>query len=550
MLARGRRLVIILMAGLWSCHDRDAQPAQVESRPGLFREVTIAEGAPDFHSSMVYSGTHALPEIMGSGLAVFDADGDGDLDIYALDAGPGPAPNRLYLQDDRGRFRAAEQSGLEDPGHATGVAVGDVDGDDDLDVFVGNLGQDRLYLNDGRGVFHAAPGLPHEDSWTTSVGMLDVDRDGDLDLFLVRYLVPEPVVACQLGDQAADFCAPDRYRPLSDILLVNRGDGRFEERSREAGLTAQSGHGLGLCIADFDLDGILDVYVANDADPNQLWLGDGEGRFREAAFERGCAVNGEGRSEAGMGVDVSDLNADGHWDLFLSHLVHESDTLYLSDGAGGFRDATGTAGLYASSLAATGFGLSLSDLDGDGHADIAVANGRVSRGSRVAGAVPHPPWDRYAEADRLLLGDGQGRFAPTDGGDWGRRAEVSRALAAVDIDDDGDLDLVTTQVAGPMRLFINRSEPHFWLRVSCRKRPEGTEVPNTCVEICAGVRRWRLVQAGAQGYLTAVVAPLVFGLGREDRVDDVIVTWPDGQVESFGPAAAGARLVLVKGAGR
>ncbi|HGY90260.1 MAG TPA: CRTAC1 family protein [Planctomycetes bacterium] len=550
----GRLCATLVLGFLLGCGVKDAGSEVDSSAPqGLFRDVTSSLGL-NYESEHRFTGRYELPEIMGSGLAVFDADGDGRLDVYVLSAGAKESsPNCLFLRNEGGGFRKAVGSGLEDPGHGTGVAVGDVDNDGDVDVYVGNWGEDHLYLNDGSGHFRrsAQRGFGG-DAWTTSVAMFDADGDGFLDIWAVHYVEPDPKKACSLRAGARDFCSPKVYRPVADALYRNRGDGTFEDVSRAAGLTTSPRNGLGITVSDFNRDGRPDVFVANDGQANQLWVQQENGRFEDQGMLLGCAVNGEGASEASMGVALGDVDRDGDLDLFMTHLVDESHTLYIRDESGGFTDATATAGLQTPSLRRTGFGTVFLDVDLDGALDLAVVNGRVSRGPLDPSLTEDSPWSVYAERNQLFRGDGRGAFADLGdvAGDFGCVARVSRALVPVDLDDDGDLDLLVTNTAGPLRAYENLTPPGHFLKVWAKHGSRKRTATGARVVVVTDHGRFPAEVGTGASYLSSWDTPLHFGLGSATKVSRIDVVWPGGTKESFGPFDVNTTVTLVTGEGR
>ena len=548
-------LLLMLMLPLLSCSDE--RPVEEDAEPVVFVDVTEESGV-DFRHDVTLHGEYALPEIMGSGVAVLDANGDGNLDLYFVNAGDTKgrgAINRLYLRMEDGRYRdATDESGLGDAGYGMGVAVGDVNGDGHPDLYVGNWGRDALYLGQGDGRFTDATeqaGLTRRD-WTTSVALLDYDLDGHLDIYAVHYLVVDTSIKCTGPRGARDYCSPKSYpKAKSDALLRNLGDGRFEDVSREVGLESRASYGLGVVVDDFNADGRPDIYVANDGQPNHLWINHANGPFTEEALPRGAAVNGNGRAEASMGVAVGDVDGDGHDDLFMTHLDRESHTLYRRTGTRGFADTTIASGLFRPSRPATGFGTALSDLDNDGDLDIVVVNGRVTRNTRtdaVQGTL-----DAYREPNHLFLNDGSGTFqsAPGASPDFCSVSEVSRGLVTADLDGDGDLDLVVTNCGGPARIYENRGgEARAWLAVRVRGPGITRRVIGAQVEVHAGGRTFRRTVTSSASYLSGWDTPLHFGLGDSAEFASIIVNWPGGDRETFAGGPTKQLVTVVRGQGR
>ena len=528
-----------------------------------FTEIT-AEVGVEVAARPWPDGSFFLPEIMGPGLALFDYDGDGDLDILQLRAPPpgdrrAPAPNRLWRQEPDGRFvDVSAASGLDDPGFAQGVAVADVDDDGDLDVYLSNFGPDAFYLNDGDGTFSertAAAGFGG-DAWSSSAAFCDYDRDGDLDLYVAHYLRLDYQRACRSPSGAADYCGPQLFDGVPDTLYRNEGGGRFTDASATAGISNADGgkraKGLGVVCADLTGDDRVDFYVANDGEANQLWVSDGRGRFTEQAMVRGVAVNRRGNPEASMGLALGDVDGDGRFDLYMTHLALENNTLYVGGAQRLYADRTLESGLAAFDLPFTGFGCELADFDHDGDLDLAVVNGRVRRDPARSGGAGEPFWPRYAETNLLLVNDGTGSFA--DGGavaaSFASTREVSRGLAAGDLDRDGDLDLVLSNVDGSMRIYRNDlpTTGNHWLVVRAMTGPR--DAVGAIVTLHASDRRWVRPILSGSSYLSSSEPVAHFGLGAADRVDRVEVVWPDGSRESFDPPATDRRVVLVQGEGR
>ncbi len=537
------------------CGERPA-PAAAPAAAAWFEERLPASGIDFVHRSGA-DGRFLFPEVMAGGAALLDHDEDGDLDLYLVQAGDLLAPskatpgNKLYRNDGGLVFRdATEAAGVGDRGYGMGAAVGDVDGDGHEDLFVTNVGADALYRSRGDGTFvecGAAAGVAGN-AWSTSAAFLDGDEDGDLDLWVTRYVVwsASEERTCRTKTGERTYCSPRSYEaPAPDALFVNDGGGRFADGSEAAGLFAAYGNGLGVACGDFDRDGRVDVYVANDGNPNQLWINRGDGTFQDEAGPRSCAVDGSGVPEAGMGVQALDADGDGDLDLFLTHLRHETNTFYRCEGAW-FQDATAQLGLAAPSFASTGFGLGFHDLDHDGRLDLYVANGRVVRWD-----PPPDPRDPYAEANQLFVGGERGFTEhPSPEGPGRARLHASRAAVFGDLDDDGDVDVVVVNRDAPPYLLANVAPKRGgWavLRVLDR---DGRDALFAELRIEAGALALARRVDRAYGYCGSSDARVHVGLGDAAQVDRVRVRWPDGGLESFGPLAANARHVLERGRGR
>ena len=483
------------------------------------------------------TGEYHLPEIMGSGVALLDYDKDGDLDVYLLQ---GDGPNQLFRNDLKERkpqfTNVTEESGLGHPGFGMGVAIGDYDGDGDSDAFVTNFGADALFENRG-GKFRdvtAKTGLGDE-AFGASATFFDYDRDGDLDLFVTRYVAftRRANKRCQGHIGEIDYCSPLEYPPLPDKLYRNDA-GFFRDVTVEVGLDMAFGNGLGVVARDLDANDLLDVFVANDQAANQLWLGAASGRFTDDALLAGVAYNLHGEPEAGMGIAAGDYDNDGDLDLFVTHLRGQTNTLYRSDGAGSFDDATNTSGLGTPSVPMTGFGAGWLDYDNDGWLDLFVANGDVRRSSlRTNGPFP------YGQPNQLFH-NVEGRFEAE--ALPGSRA--SRGAAFGDIDLDGDVDIVVSNANGPAELLLNQvGASNDWLAFRL-SGPPGAQVKLERVD-AEPLWRW---PASDGSYLSSNSQWAHFGLA-ETTPEAIVVRWPDRSRERWIVEQVNQSLVLAKGAG-
>ena len=529
-------------------------------------EITSESGLDFVHESGATGALHT-PEIMGAGAALWDFDNDGDLDVYLVNgnhtlpdarAAEGPT-NRLYRQEADGRFTdVTAESGLGDSGYGMGVAIGDIDNDGLKDVYVSNYGPDRLYRNRGDGTFEditEAAGID-VDGWSCSVAFFDYDRDGFLDLYVTQYVAYDPRERCYDRAGRLDYCGPKEFPPVSDVLLHNNGNPAapgFTDVSAKAGIASVAAAGLGVVCEDLNDDGWPDVYVANDAYANNLWLNQHDGTFRDAAVVMGAAYNLHGQPEAGMGVLAADLNNDTAPDLFVTHLRVETNTHYRNLGGGaGFADVTGETGLGASSMVFTGFGVAALDIELDGDLDLVVANGRVNRLDPLPGASVEPPWDLLAEPNLFYLNDGRGRFELLDGpvASFCSPIEITRGLVVGDVDSDGDLDLLITNIHGPVRLYRNDAPRRgHWLIVSAIDPRLRRDAVGARITVVSGGRRLVRTIASTSSYLSSCDPRAHFGLGSVDRVDRIEVRWPDGRQERFRGTEVDRRVRLLRGAG-
>ena len=493
------------------------------------------------------AGEHLMPEIMGGGAALFDADGDGDLDAYLVQGGavraePGEnPPDQLFANQGGGTFEdVTAASGADERGYGMGAAVGDADGDGRPDLFVANLGADALLANDGGLVFRdvTATARLGDDGWSTSAAFLDGDGDGDLDLYVARYLVwdPDQELACSNDMGTPDYCSPTAYgAPALDLYYENEGAGIFRDASARAGVQAEAGNGLGVACADFDRDGFTDVFVANDQNANHLWRNRGGGTFEDAAYTRGVAFDRDGKAKAGMGVAVADVDEDGDEDLLVCNLQRETDSFFVNEGAF-FADRTHRAGLAQRSRALTRFGAGFADFDQDGRLDLFLANGRVMRR-----APAHVAGDDYAEPKLLFRGGPGGVFSEVpNGGTAEPLPATSRGAAFGDVDGDGAVDVLVVNRDAPAQLYLNRAPARgAWIGLRVLDA-HGADALGAALELRAGARQLRREVRSASSYLCASSAVVHVGLGAAAGLDSVRVRWPDGHERTFGPLAAGA----------
>ena len=554
ILALKQTACMAMAAGLLcACNAPPDEPGPRDVAKG-FVDVSEEVGLDFVHNAGV-DGSYFMPEIIGAGIALFDHDDDGDLDIYLVDSGPhdgtsGGGTNRLYSQEPDGRFvDRTDASGLGDNGYGMGTALGDIDNDGDLDLFVSNYGEDVLYRNDGDGRFSditAAADIRGEE-WSTSACFLDYDNDGWLDLYVAGYVHDRPAKACTDSAGRKEYCGPMTYRGVADRLWHNEGDGRYSDASRAGGIAGGAGKGLGVVSADFNHDGKPDIFVANDGEANNLWIGDSKGRFEDQALMMGVAYNSFGKPEASMGIALGDLNADRKLDLYVTHLVRETNTLYTG-ADGGMQDSTGLTGSGAESMPYTGFGTAFLDADNDGDLDLAVANGRVTRNdSGAAGNLD----DAYGEPNLLYLNEGDGRLQNgcARAGDFCKKSHVSRGLVTGDIDGDGDLDIVVSNGHGPAQQFRNDlPDSQNWLMVRAIDPRLNRDAIGATVEVIAGGLQMIRPVTSCYSYLSSSEATTHFGLGKTDRVDEIRVTWPDGTIEAFPGVDANRTVTLERGA--
>ena len=548
-------------------------PLAAEDPEPVFVDRAVELGV-DFTHVNGMSGELYFAEHMGGAVALFDFDNDGDLDLYLGQGHPlattGPtvdsnAGDRLLRNDlDGGTLRftdVTDASGLDARGYAMGVTVGDIDNDGDPDLYILNLGSNELWRNDSK------PGAPRftnitagsntaDPRWSAAASFFDLNADGLLDIFVGNYVEFRVAVhqQCASAEGVLDYCGPMAYRSEANRVLVNRGGGVFEDWTARLGLSDLERPTLGTVAADFDGDGWTDVYVANDLEPNGLLLNQAGDSLMDDATLAGAAVDASGQPQASMGVLAEDFNGDGMVDLFMTHLHRETNTLYLNRGSGLWDDTTRDSGLGRPSFAFTGFGTAAVDYNFDGELDIYVANGAVKRIEEQYRAGDPLP---LKQRNQLFRGLGDGRFEEVPDFEYPAVSEVSRGVAAGDLDNDGDRDLVVANNNGPARLLMNEEQPNPQQWVGIDVRLPGTDAGSPgrralgaligTQDEAAGVPgRWRRFHT--DGSYAAANDPRVI-LRTSGKPPIVSVSWPDGELESFPVNDLGRYNILVRGSG-
>jgi len=515
-----------------------------------FRDVTEAAGITFVHEHRPTPDKH-MSETFGSGVAWIDIDNDGYLDLYFVNGAPG-STNVLYRNNGNGTFTdvtARAGVAMADPrhGHKTGVAVGDVDNDNFADIYVGALGENALFRNNGDGTFTditAKAGVAGDaGEWTSSVGFFDFDRDGHLDLYVVNYLdvAYDDTPYCGYRREGfRTYCNPTIFDGVADRLFRNNGDGTFADVSARAGIANPAGKGLGVTFCDVDGDGLTDVYVANDLVRNFLYRNNGDGTFRDITYVAGVGFGTHGEPQAGMGTDCGDVDGDGLPDLFVTNFSDELNSLYLNRGNGLFEDATIRLCL-GSGYGPLGFGTSLFDMDNDGDLDIHVVNGHI-----LDNVEQYATGETYAMKDLLYenVGGGFVDVSARSGAAFDV-ARVGRGQAVADYDNDGNLDIAISTLGGASVLLKGTGDSSgHWLSiraVGTRSNAQGLGA-RVAIDTPEG-RQVREIN-NAVSYLSTRDARLHFGLGRAAAATRIEVRWPSGQVQTLTDVAADQVLVV------
>lgn len=544
-----------------------AQEESGSNDPGArFVDIAGEAGLGDF---VCYSGgierKETILETTGAGCALLDYDNDGDLDVFLMTASrsegfaEGAEPsNRLYRNDGNGRFSdVTGQAGLVRSGWGQGVCAGDYDNDGWIDLYLTYYGHNVLYRNTGGGSFvdvtRKAGLYTKHRLWGVGCSFLDYDRDSDLDLFVTNYIDFDPVTAPRPGENSnclwkgiPVMCGPRGLKGLPSNLYRNEGDGTFADVSGPAGITAAGErYGLGVLVADYDNDGWPDVYVACDSTPNLLFRNNRDGTFAEMGLLAGVAYSGDGKEQAGMGVDAGDYDNDGDLDIVKTNFSDDKSSLYKNHGDGTFTDATFEAGLGVN-LAYLGWGVGFLDYDQDGFDDIFIANGHVY--PEIDG---HGFRSRYRQRKVLYRNTGKRAFVDvtaSSGADL-LQPQTSRGIALGDIDNDGTLEILVNNENGRPSLYKNFGPRGNWIVVLAVGSRSNRSAIGTRISVVAGGGRRMIREVRSGGtYASQSDLRLHFGLGTAKEAD-LEVRWPDGSVEKFAGVAANQFLTIREGIG-
>lgn len=516
-----------------------------------FEEVASAWGI-DFRHHHGGSGERYMVETVIGGVVVFDYDQDGDHDLLFVDGGElpgyeGEKPRSRLLRNDGNRFvDVTERADLAFDGYGCGGVAGDYDADGYPDVYLTAYGANALLRNQGDGTFAdvtATAGVGGKERWSSSAAFADGDGDGDLDLYVADYVDFTLDNHRFCGDRERDiqaYCHPDKYNGLPDHYYQNQGNGTFRDATGAAGLSGAVGPGLGVLFTDLDGDLAPDIYVANDATPNLLFRNRGDGTFQDMSLLSGTAFGDQGFPEGGMGVDVGDVNGDGHFDLVVTNFELETNAVYLGAGGGIFIDGRARSGLAEASLRPVGFGVVLADLDHDADLDLVVANGHIldNAGAFLEGSL-------YGQKNQVLENQGEGRFREVDALHPNPH-RVSRGLAAGDLDGDGDLDLVIVNSNDRAQAYQNVGASGAWLQVDLRGRDNTFAVGAEAIAT-AGSTSLRRPVLTASSYLSQNAQSIHFGLGDAHRVERLEIIWPGGDRQRLHDLPARRRVLITRG---
>jgi len=523
-----------------------------------FRDITAPSGIHFIHNNGAF-GKKWLPETMGSGCAFIDYDNDGYPDILLVNgtdfpghAHAGATTLKLYHNNRNGTFTdVTRKAGLAVPTFGLGVAVGDYDNDGFDDIFVSALGQSHLFHNNGNGTFTdvtKSAGLIGPEEFSTSAAWVDYDRDGKLDLVVANYVqwTPQTDLYCTLDGTRKSYCTPESYKGTSVRVWHNLGSGKFEDATRNTGLGDPTSKSLGIAILDANNDGWPDILIANDTQPNKLYINQKNGTFEERGIVSGVAFSEDGVARAGMGVDAADYDRSGQASVLITNFANQMISLYHNEGNGLFVDEAPQSEAGRATLVTLGFGCFFFDYDNDGWPDIFLVDGHIEDAiERVQKRVT------YAEPPHLFRNLGKRKFqeVTADMGPAFAAPKVARGAAYADIDNDGSLDVLITTNAGPAHLYHNEGGTNHSLRLKLIGTKSNRDGIGAVVRVASGDdKQWKMLRSGSS-YLSQSELVLTFGLGQQSKADSVQIEWPSGQVDKLSNINAGQTITVQEGKG-
>src|SRR5467141_1689154 len=539
-------LALLTAAGPFPQGPKPGDPAK--PFPGKFVDITARSGV-NFRYQASHTSKKYLPETMGAGVALFDYDNDGRLDIFLVNGAPlaDPTPkgnvpqktgpqywNRLFHQKQDGTFEeVTEKAGLQGAGYGMGVAVGDYDNDGFEDLYVTAYGGNKLYHNNGDGTFtdvteKAGVG---GSGWSTSAAWVDLDNDGLLDLVVLRYVQWDfdDIWCGEHKEGFRSYCHPDIFQPITPLVYHNDGNGHFTEVSQKIGLS-KPGKGLGIAIADYDRDGHIDLFVANDSMVEFLYHNKGDGTFEEVGLLSQVAVDSDGRTYAGMGVDFADYNNDGWPDLIITDLANQRYALYQNNGDSTFTYSSFSSGVARATMLHSGWGIRFLDYDNDGWKDLLVAQGHDLDTVEL-----NYPNLHYREPMLLLPNTGKDFVdVSADSGAIFHQSWLGRGMAIGDIDNDGRLDAVVTTNDGPVHILHNATQtPNHWLTLKLVGHKSNRDAIGAEIKLVEEKSQQFATVTTASSYLSSSDKRVHFGLGLETIAKKVEIRWPSGIVQTL-----------------
>ena len=543
-----RRILVLWFLSASVCYAQSIQ----------FRDITAQAGIHFTHNNGAF-GKKYLPETMGPGCAFLDYDNDGWTDILLINgtdwpghAKAGATTLKLYHNNRDGTFTdVTRKSGLAVPMYGLGVAIGDYDNDGFDDIFVTAVGQSHLFRNNGNGTFvdvTKTAGLWGPNEFSTSAAWVDYDRDGKLDLVVANYVQwsEKNDLYCTLDGVHKSYCTPESYKGSSARLWRNMGNGKFEDATQKAKLYDPTAKSLGVAVLDANGDGWPDILLANDTQPNKLYINQRDGTFMEKGIEAGIGFSEDGVARAGMGVDSADYDRSGHPSIIITNFANQMLSLYHNEGNGLFVDEAPRSEVGRATLITLGFGCFFFDYDNDGWPDILVADGHIEdQIERVQKRVT------YAEPPHVFRNLGQGKFQEVTQslGSAFAAPKVARGAAYADINNDGALDILITTNHGPAHLYRNQGGTNHSVRVKLEGTKSNHDGIGAVVRVTSGNdRRWQMVHSGSS-YLSQSELTLTFGLGTAEHADSVEVQWPSGGTDKLTNVAAGQTITVLEGKG-